>query len=103
MSERPYKIVERIGRQRSIDPAVSFGKLRIVVPRAQHDLERAGAAHETRQVLDAARAGGHTRRRLWLAENRRLSRGKAHVARQHELAASGAHAALDLRDGDGSR
>jgi hypothetical protein len=51
-------------------------------------------------VLDAARAGGHTRRRLWLAENRRLSCGKAHVARQHELAAGGAHATLDLRDGD---
>jgi hypothetical protein len=32
MSERPDKIVERIGRQRSIDPAVSFGQLRIVIP-----------------------------------------------------------------------
>jgi hypothetical protein len=32
MSERPDEIVERIGRHSSIDPAVSFGQLRIVIP-----------------------------------------------------------------------
>ena len=41
-----------------------------------------------------------TEGRLELTENRRLPRGKAHVARQHELAAGAAHATLDLRDGD---
>src|SRR5262249_45724551 len=62
--------------------------------------KRAAAAHEAREVLDAPRAGAHTCRRLRLAENRRLSRSKAHVAGQHELAAACANAALDLRDGD---
>src|SRR5262245_39833357 len=51
-------------------------------------------------MLDAARAWRHGRRCLWLAKNRRLSCGKTHVARQHELAAGGANATLDLRDGD---
>ena len=51
-------------------------------------------------MLDAAAARDHPHRRLQLAENRRLSRGKAHVARQHELAAGAANAAFDLRDGD---
>ena len=44
--------------------------------------------------------GISTERRLGLTENRRLARSKAHVARQHELAAGGAYATLDLRDGD---
>ena len=42
----------------------------------------------------------YAERRLRLTENRRLSRGKAHVARQHEFAAGAAHAPLDLRDRD---
>lgn len=37
---------------------------------------------------------------LRLTENRRLPRGIAHVAREHELAAGAAHASFDLRDGD---
>ena len=51
-------------------------------------------------MLDAAAAGDQAERRLELTEDRRLSRGEAHVARQHELAAGAADAALDLRDGD---
>ena len=39
-------------------------------------------------------------RRRRLAEDRPLTRGKANVAGQHELAAGGAYAAFDLRDGD---
>src|SRR5205085_549125 len=75
-------------------------ELRVEILRAQHDLERPGAAHEADEMLDAASAGDQTERRLRLTEDRRLARGKAHVQRQHELAAGGAHAALDLCDGD---
>jgi hypothetical protein len=35
-----------------------------------------------------------------LSENRRLSGGKAHVARKYELAVGGTYATFDLRDGD---
>jgi hypothetical protein len=51
-------------------------------------------------VLDAARAGDQAERLLRLTEHRRLSRGKAHIVRQHELAAATAHTPLDLRNGD---
>ena len=51
-------------------------------------------------MLDGAAAREQTERRLELAEDRRLARGEAHVARQHELAARGADATLDLRDRD---
>jgi hypothetical protein len=60
----------------------------------------AGATHEAREVLDAACARANASRSLWLAENCRLSCGKAHVARQHKLAAGRANATLDLCDGD---
>jgi hypothetical protein len=50
--------------------------------------------------LGATRAGDLTECRLRLTENRRLSRGKAHVARQHEFAAGGPYAPLDLCDGN---
>jgi len=49
-------------------------------------------------VLDAAGSGVHTRRRIRMPENRRLERGKAHVARRHELDARAARATLDLCD-----
>jgi hypothetical protein len=45
-------------------------------------------------------AGDQAEPFLGLAEDRGLSRGKAHVARQHELAARTPYATLDLRDGD---
>jgi hypothetical protein len=77
-------------------PALSLSP----ILRAEHDLERPRAAHEAREVLGGAPAGEQTERRLYLTENRSLSRGKAHVARQHELAAGAAYATLDLRDGD---
>ena len=51
------KIAELRGGQCSIDPAVSLCELRIVILRAQDDLERTAATHETCEVLDAARAG----------------------------------------------
>ncbi len=92
--------LERVGGQRAIDPAVPFRELRVVVVRAQHDLERPRAAHEAHEVLDAAPAGDQAERRLELTEDRRFARGEAHVARQHELAAGAADATLDLRDGD---
>ena len=100
VGERFDEIIEFIGGQRAIDPAVSLCELRVVILCAQHDLERTAAAHEAREVLHAAAAGAHAESRLRLSENRGLPRGEAHVARQHELAAGGAHAPLDLRDGD---
>src|SRR5262249_30756046 len=48
---------------------------------------------------DATPAGNHTKCRLKLTEDRFLSRGKAHVARQYELIAAGTYATLDLCDG----
>src|SRR5262245_55564957 len=100
MSQGAHEIAERLGGQRSIDPAVPFGQLRVVILCAQHDLERSGAAHEPREVLEAACAGDRADRLLRLAENRRLSRGEAHVAREDELAARAPYTTLDLRDGD---
>src|SRR5262245_46296152 len=50
-------------------------------------------------MLHAACAGRRAKRRLRLSEDRRLSRGEAHVHRQHELAAGAAYASLDLRNG----
>jgi hypothetical protein len=44
-----------------------------------------------------------TGRRLELTEDRRLSRGKAHVARRRGLAANASYAALNLRDGERKR
>jgi hypothetical protein len=43
---------------------------------------------------------GSRRRRLELTEQSRLSRGEAHVAREHKLAADASHATLDLSDRD---
>jgi hypothetical protein len=100
VSERSDEVVERVGRQRAIDPAVALGQLRVVVLRAQHDLERPGAAHEAREVLGGAPAGELAERRFELAEDSRFARGEAHVAGQHELAAGATHAPRDLRDGD---
>jgi hypothetical protein len=51
-------------------------------------------------VLDAARAGDQAEPQLRLTEHRRLSRGKPHVARQHELTAGATDAPFDLRDRD---
>src|SRR5262245_2445988 len=100
MSKRSDEIAERAGGQRSIDPTVPLSQLRVVILSAQHDLERPGAAHEAHEVLDAAPAGDGTEGLLQLAEDRRLARGKAHVARQHELAACATDTTLDLRYGD---
>ena len=100
MGKRSDETVERPGGQRAIDPTVAFGQLRVVVVRAQQNFERPRAAHEARKVLDGARAGYRTEPGLRLTENRRLPRGIAHVAREHELAAGAAHASFDLRDRD---
>src|SRR6185295_7453222 len=92
LGERSDEVSELVGGQRSIDPAVPFSQICVIVLRAQHDLERPGAAHEAREVLSASSAGNHTERRLELTENCRLSGGEPHVARQHELAANAADA-----------
>ena len=51
-------------------------------------------------MLRGASTGELTERRLELTKDRRLARGEAHVARQHELAARSTDATLDLRDRD---
>jgi hypothetical protein len=58
MGERSDEVAKLASWQCSINPAVSFGQLRIVVLCAEHDLHRASAAHQTREMLDAACAGG---------------------------------------------
>src|SRR5262249_26014119 len=100
MRERSDELAKLRGRQRSIDPPVSLGQLRIVVVGAEDRFERPRATQETRQVLDAARAGDQAEAFFRLTEDRRLPRGKAHVARQDELVAGAAHAPRDPRDGD---
>jgi len=59
MSDRADERAELAGGQRAIDPAVAFSQRRVVVVRAQHDLKCPGAAHQARQVLDAAGAVDH--------------------------------------------
>ena len=51
-------------------------------------------------MLGCPSAGKYTERRLWLTENRRFPRGKAHVACQYELAAGGPYATFNLCDRD---
>ena len=97
-SERSDEAAERCGRHCPIDPAISFREIRVVVLTAQHDLERARTTHEAREMLNAACAGTHAEPRFRLTENRGLSRSEAHVASEHEFAAGGADASLDLRD-----
>ena len=70
MSEGSDKFAELVGRQCSIDPAVPFSQLRVVILSAQHDLERSGAADEAREVLSGAPAGDQTEGRLELTEDR---------------------------------
>src|SRR5882724_2252847 len=100
MSERSDEIAELVGGQRSTNPAKPLSQVRVIVLRAQHDLERPAAAHQAREVLGASSSGNHTERRLELTENRRLSRGEPHVAGENELAADAADTSLDLGDGD---
>src|ERR1700730_7899174 len=98
--ERSHEITEFTCRQCSVDPAIALCNLSIVIIGAQHNFERPPTAHEAREVLSGARSGNHTKRRLELTENRRLARGKAHVAGEYELAAHAANAPLDLSDGN---
>src|SRR6185369_12137643 len=51
-------------------------------------------------MLSRARSGNHTEGRLELTEDRRLARGKAHIAGEYELTAYAANATFNLRDGD---
>src|SRR6185295_12782203 len=51
-------------------------------------------------MLGGTRAGDHTESGLELTKDRRLTRGKAHVARQYELAANATYATCDLCNAD---
>ena len=84
MRERVDEVVQLGGGQRSVDPAVALGELRVVVVGAEHDLERPAAAHEAREVLGGAAAGKRAECRLELREDGRLPCREAHVAGQHE-------------------
>src|SRR5215813_1483272 len=98
MGQRFDEITKFSSRQRSIDPTVSFGKIRVVVLGAQHDFERAPATHQSRQMLRSAGPRNNTERRLELTKDRRLSGSEAHVAGQDEFATHAADTAFDLRD-----
>src|SRR5450755_4351772 len=100
MSERLDEIAECSGWQRSIDPAVAFRHLRIVILRAQQHFDRPAPAHETGKMLGGACAGDQPEPCLRLTKNCRLARSEAHVTRQHKLAAHTAHATFDLRNRD---
>src|ERR1700722_3237953 len=100
MCKRLDEGTERVLSQGSIDPTVAFSHLRVVVLRAQYDFERPGPTHKAREVLGGSSARKLTECRLNLTENRRLARGKAHVTREHELAARAACATLDLCNGE---
>jgi hypothetical protein len=52
--------------------------------------------------LDPARAGYHAEGRLELTKHSRLTRGEAHVAREHKLAPDASYSAFDLSDRDES-
>ena len=61
-----------------------------------------GRVVKARKVSGGAPAGKLTERCLELTENRRLSRGEAHIAREHEFAAGAAYATYDYaRDYEG--
>lgn len=68
-SERPDEIVKVFSWQRSIDPAVRCGQIRVVILRTQHHFERATTAHQPREVLGAACAGDNTERWFELTKN----------------------------------
>src|ERR1700690_3525257 len=70
MSERLNEIAEFSGGQRSIDPAVAFRHLRIVILRAQQHLDRPPAAHESGKMLGGACAGDQAEPCLRLTKNR---------------------------------
>src|SRR5262249_53515327 len=91
MSKRADEMIERVGGPRSVDPAVPFSQVGVVILCAQHDFECARTAHETDQMLGAACARDHTERRLELTKNCGLPRSEAHITRQYELAAHAAH------------
>jgi hypothetical protein len=73
MCERSDGIVKRAGGQHSIELAVLFSQLRVVILPAQHDLKLPRPAHETCQVLDAARLVDRAERVLRLTEENRLA------------------------------
>jgi signal recognition particle receptor subunit beta len=69
LSRRSDETVERIRRQRSIDPAVLVGQICVVVLCTQHDLQRSRPPHEARKVLTRAAAMDQSKCRLHLAED----------------------------------
>src|SRR5579863_3635912 len=102
MSERLNEISEYSGGQRSIDPAVVLSQRRIIILRAQQNLQRAAATHEASEMLGCTCAGDQPEAGLRLTKNRRLESSEAHVTSQHKLAAHTAHATFDLCNCDQS-
>src|SRR5262245_52944094 len=71
MSKGTDEIINLVGRQRAIDPAVSFGQICVIILGAQHNFERTPTTHKPCQVLRAARARNDSERRLELTKDRR--------------------------------
>jgi hypothetical protein len=99
VGERADEGVELIGRKSSIDPAVLFGELRVVVVGAQQNLERASATHQANEMLSGPATGEQAECRLELSEDGGLARGETQVAGQREFTPGAACPSLDLRDG----
>ena len=70
MSQRFDEIAKRAGGQRPIERPIPLSQIRVVVLRAQHDLERTGTAHEAGEMLGGAAARYQAKRRLRLTEKR---------------------------------
>jgi DNA-binding transcriptional LysR family regulator len=81
---------------------LSLRQVRVIVIRAQDDLERPRSAHQPGQGLNPARAGDEAEPWLRLTEDRGLPFSEAHVARQREFAASTTYAPFDLCNRDES-
>jgi hypothetical protein len=61
MGECSDELIERVGRQRPVDPAIALGEVGVVVVRGQHDLERPAATHSSCEVLDCPTPPGSAR------------------------------------------
>jgi hypothetical protein len=87
-------------RHRSVDVAVLLRERGGVIEAPEDDFEGTPASHEAGQSLRSASTGDDPDRDLGLPEDGCLDVGEAHVAREHQLAASSPAAPRDLGDGD---
>jgi len=85
---------------KGFDPTAKGRHWAFACGRPRSSMTSSARARPECEVLDAAGTRDQAESHLRLAEYRRLSRGKAHVARQHEFAAGAANVTFDVRNGD---